>query len=634
MIKINRLLLYLFSLLVLWSIPAFAELTQGYVGSHWQTNPTRHEIVNLIFKGAERKIISIGGFGDNFDLEFHPRKNYGWATNHTVFGSLVKILPAQKDIRPVSGYQQPIDLGLSLADQSLWVLEGKTSEVVRIDSNGNVLIRFGNLPKPHALDVSPKDSSAWIACENDLIKVSKTGEKIAQVKISSPVLSISSDWRDGGCWVAISEENQVIKFSAEGNQMFQVPFENLKEISSSPASGGCWVVDGDKIMQVTADGKKSDVVLGYEGITSISRNLSDGSFWITDQGGDRLSKVPEDENEAVLAVIGLKNRTDNNLQAARHTAIRLVRGGLTVVPETEAETPEPKVEKVETPSVEVSSPPAPPTVQEEPEEKEPLPEKESEEQKAQGNISVEDEEDESRQISEIDAPPEKQISRIPPRPQLPEKEFAGIVFIELSSGLSQKRLKNTASVLGRRYVWNFDGETYTLLLGLDVETYNTYANKDRLSLEEIVLSEVSITETISAEFHKFATAKGWNGEKLVSFVLSFVQCLPYTVDEVTTGYDEWITYAYETLVAGGGDCEDTTILATSILIGLGYDVVLLNPPGHLAFGVEGNYGGSYIEHEGKRYFYCESTGTGWRVGQVPDPYQGTNFRVISISDKK
>ena len=35
-------------------------------------------------------------------------------------------------------------------------------------------------------------------------------------------------------------------------------------------------------------------------------------------------------------------------------------------------------------------------------------------------------------------------------------------------------------------------------------------------------------------------------------------------------------------------------------------------------------------HEGKRYFYCESTGTGWRIGQIPDVYQGAKFRVIPI----
>ena len=608
---------------------AYAEESrEGYVGAHWLTNPARHEIVHLSFKGADRRMTSIGGFGDDFTLAFHPRKNYGWATNHTVFGPLVKFVPAEKDIVPIDGFKHPLALGLSLKDESLWVLE-REGELMHLDSSGNVLARFNGLPQPHTLDVSPLDSSVWVGYANTLIKFSQTGEKLAQLSTDSPILSISADLRDGGCWTAMKEENFMIKFSATGKELFRVQFQNLKAISTTPAFGGCWVVDGAQVVFVTADGVKSDVVLGYEEITSISRNLSDGTFWVTDQGGERLSKIPQDENEAVLAVIGLRDRKDNNLQAARHAAIRLVR----VAPDHPEKGKDGREGRMEEGEGDVTTPSAVPNATS------PLVEEKPGEEVDTSKVE-QDKQDEpdtpasppliGEGLSEADTPPESQISRIPSRPQPPEKEFPGIVFIELSSRLSQKRLKNTASVLGRRYIWNFDEETYTLLIGLDVETYNTYANTDRLSLGGMTLKEVPVTEKIAAEFNKLAGEQGWNGEKLVSFVLAFVQSLPYTVDQVTTGYDEFIAYAYETLVAGGGDCEDTTILATSILIGLGYDVVLLNPPGHLAFGIEGNYGGSYIEHEGKRYFYCESTGTGWRIGQIPDVYQGAKFRVIPI----
>ena len=61
----------------------------------------------------------------------------------------------------------------------------------------------------------------------------------------------------------------------------------------------------------------------------------------------------------------------------------------------------------------------------------------------------------------------------------------------------------------------------------------------------------------------------WSRQDRVDFVLSFVQSLPYTLDDVTTGYDEFRRYAVETLIEGGGDCEDTTILVAAILRGLG-----------------------------------------------------------------
>ncbi|MBI1930265.1 hypothetical protein HYR99_39185 [Candidatus Poribacteria bacterium] len=67
-------------------------------------------------------------------------------------------------------------------------------------------------------------------------------------------------------------------------------FINMELVLTAPASGGCWVIDGDDVLLVTADGKKSDIVLGYEGIPSLSRNLSDGTFWITDQGGSAFQR--------------------------------------------------------------------------------------------------------------------------------------------------------------------------------------------------------------------------------------------------------------------------------------------------------------------------------------------------------
>ena len=80
-------------------------------------------------------------------------------------------------------------------------------------------------------------------------------------------------------------------------------------------------------------------------------------------------------------------------------------------------------------------------------------------------------------------------------------------------------------------------------------------------------------------------------------------------------------YPFETLVAGGGDCEDTVMLAASILAALDYDLLLLNPEGHLALGVAGDFKGAYYTHDNQRYFYSETTGQGWRIGQLPDQFK-------------
>ena len=106
------------------------------------------------------------------------------------------------------------------------------------------------------------------------------------------------------------------------------------------------------------------------------------------------------------------------------------------------------------------------------------------------------------------------------------------------------------------------------------------------------------------------------------FAASFVQSLAYTSDLTTTGYDEYPRYPIETLVDEGGDCEDTSILLAELLDIMGYDVVLVSLPSHVATGVSEGHGfcGTYYQHNGKRYFYLETTGEAGRIGVVPHEY--------------
>ena len=104
--------------------------------------------------------------------------------------------------------------------------------------------------------------------------------------------------------------------------------------------------------------------------------------------------------------------------------------------------------------------------------------------------------------------------------------------------------------------------------------------------------------------------------------VAFVQSLEYTSDDLTTGFDEYPRYPYETLYESGGDCEDTAILTAALLQELGYGVVLIELPGHMAVGVKcsEDTSGYYYLDNGIRYCYLETTNINWEVGQLPDEY--------------
>ena len=190
--------------------------------------------------------------------------------------------------------------------------------------------------------------------------------------------------------------------------------------------------------------------------------------------------------------------------------------------------------------------------------------------------------------------------------------------VRIVEGITQQRPPNTRQTVGRRYVWNFRGRHYTVLMTIDLERYNSYSGKERYDIPKLVEEGRITIGNLTREFQRtFKQNRNWKRQDHVDFVLSFVQSLPYTLDDVTTGFDEFRRYAVETLIEGGGDCEDTTILVAAILRGLGEETALIFTPGHIAIGISGDFTGSSLTYNGIKYFYCETTGTGWTVGTLP-----------------
>ena len=207
--------------------------------------------------------------------------------------------------------------------------------------------------------------------------------------------------------------------------------------------------------------------------------------------------------------------------------------------------------------------------------------------------------------------------------------------VQIVDGITQQRPPNTRGAIGRRYVWNFRGRHYTILMTIDLERYNSYSGKERYDIPKLIEEGRTTIDNLTREFQRtFKQHRDWSKQDRVDFVLSFVQSLPYTLDNVTTGYDEFRRYAIETLIEGGGDCEDTTILVAAILRGLGEKTALIFTPGHIALGVSGDYTGASLTFNGTKYYYCETTGTGWTVGTLPASVGKTVDEIVPLSPSK
>ncbi len=196
----------------------------------------------------------------------------------------------------------------------------------------------------------------------------------------------------------------------------------------------------------------------------------------------------------------------------------------------------------------------------------------------------------------------------------------------------------------REFEWIYGGYIWTWELNVPHSYYSAYKGvsaRDRTKngisgYSYLVTTEDPYVEMMAQELREVSQKKKWSGRKEIDFVLAFVQCLPYTVDKVTSGYDEYPRFPLESLVDGGGDCEDTSILFATLIIILGYDAVFINPEGHLLVGVSGDFDGWYVEYgpQNTRYFNCETTGEGWGIGELPREFRNKTVNIASIDPDK
>ena len=67
-----------------------------------------------------------------------------------------------------------------------------------------------------------------------------------------------------------------------------------------------------------------------------------------------------------------------------------------------------------------------------------------------------------------------------------------------------------------------------------------------------------------------------------------------------------------------GDCDSKSLLYVLILRKLGYETVMFvnNRIRHAMAGVSTNATGKYLSSQGIRYYFAETTGVGYRIGQL------------------
>jgi len=221
-----------------------------------------------------------------------------------------------------------------------------------------------------------------------------------------------------------------------------------------------------------------------------------------------------------------------------------------------------------------------------------------------------------------------------------------MLLVSASMTVAFKTSAQTDGYYDKSFNWDYNGQHWTWNLSIPIDLYDAYKSVPVSTRTRdgpagygfCTTTKDSYVLSLAKELNDTANELRYNSFDTISFVLSFVQSLPYTSDSVTTGRDEYPRFPIETLVDDGGDCEDTSILFATLTLIMGYGTVYINPPDHYAVGILGNnlHGTywTYPEGSNKTYYYCETTGDNFMIGQLPDEFQGKSAYIYPIDENK
>ena len=205
---------------------------------------------------------------------------------------------------------------------------------------------------------------------------------------------------------------------------------------------------------------------------------------------------------------------------------------------------------------------------------------------------------------------------------------------------SQTTANKDVDVYTVGHSWTYNGFEWSWTFEVDRQLYNYYRHERIHSSDDYnryVFSEYDrqCIKDVVAAFRDAGEKAGYSDYDNVNNAVCFVQSLRYVTDMESRGEEEYVRYPIETLVDKEGDCEDVSVLLGSILDEMGYGVVFLHFPEHLALGVNcsDDFEGFSFPYKGERYYYLETTAKNWKIGSIPNEYKKEDAEVIPFVNK-
>jgi len=182
--------------------------------------------------------------------------------------------------------------------------------------------------------------------------------------------------------------------------------------------------------------------------------------------------------------------------------------------------------------------------------------------------------------------------------------------------------------------WVYDDRTYEYSIDMkysDVYAYSLMeGSEDRSThtsaeyVNKYFTTDDKYVQEIAAYLDGCRADSNMTDTEFASFVMRFVQSIPYLEDSKTRGALEFWKFPAEYLWDGGGDCEDSSIMYATLMYVLGYDSGILvfhdHAMGMVYLGEDTSGYTNVLEIDGKGYVFVETTDA-YITETDPDGYQ-------------
>lgn len=205
------------------------------------------------------------------------------------------------------------------ADGNLWVIDPRTSKILRITPAGTVT-EFQLTPGAYPADITAgPDGNVWYGRRGEVGKITPSGD-VTAYKVDGMVSGISAG-PDGNLWFCETFRGKIGRCTTTGEiKMFDVPTRpgngssNPLFITAGP-DGNLWFTEShpgaNRVGCITPDGKFSEYPLPKPGVPRGIAAGPDGNLWVAQTANpndeDRVFRVSTSGTVAEFVLAGVKS---------------------------------------------------------------------------------------------------------------------------------------------------------------------------------------------------------------------------------------------------------------------------------------------------------------------------------------